>query len=999
MWRTAARIPILLFLSAIAVPASGQSRATSADLVGVVKDQTDAVVPGAVASATSLETNLRRESVSGSDGRFVIPALPLGAYRVVVELDGFEPYVAERLEVQLGSSRSLEVVLHPAGIAEKVTVLAPAVADRPTAVVANVVSQQQVERLPINVRNFISFSLTTPGVTPDRMPVQGATATSGLSFGGQRARANNITVDGLDNNDDVTGSVRATFSQEAVREFQVLTQSYSAEFGKASGGVVNIVTKSGTNVLSGTAFGYFRDDALNAREHFERFDPAGAAVDRPKAPFGQRQFGGALGGPIRRDRTFFFGSFERLDISASNFVTIDDRTPVTVLGRPAGTAADLLRAAGFPVRTGHVPFGIDSNQFVVKVDQLLRNTHTLTVRYNQARGHNGNVETWGGLVAESRGAELDNRDHMLAASHTAVLSPRIVNELRFQVASRRQQVLGLDPLCDGRCDRDDEGGPTVEIAGVASVGRNRVTPQRRDNLRVQVLDTVSYQTGAHFWKAGIDLNLIDHSKSTIPLHFGGRFIFAPLPAIPGILPEPVSAIQAFALGLPAAYAQGYGNPTTSYAVGDVSLFVQDQWQALPSLTISAGLRYQRQLWPERTYSVPGSGSYGFPSDGDNLAPRLGVAWNPLADERLTIRGAYGIYYTNVISALAAIADVIDGTRDGLRTLVARLPRSIQAWNAPGRRLSEAEAGSFPSLVIAVDPGLQTSYAHQLSAGVDRRLSDDTTLSAGVVYLRGFNELGAIDYNPLVRSLGPGRRPEDAGGVAGTSASVLQYTSYGETWYRALSLSLRKRTDRYQFLAGYVLSRAEDNSSDFQTAFIPQDNGAGRNPADPEGLPLGFDPVNERGRSQQDQPQRFVLSGWTRGPWDVEVSGLVTIGSGVPFNILAGSDLNGDGDGGTFPNDRARRTPADPATAVPRNAGRLPYEATIDLRVSRRFPFVGRSTIEPLFEMFNVLNRVNYTEVNNVFGTGAFPGEASPTYGRFQRAAAPRQAQLAVRVAF
>ena len=163
----------------------------------------------------------------------------------------------------------------------------------------------------------------TPGVTTDRTPQQGATATSGLSFTGQRGRSNNIMVDGFDNNDPTVGAVRATFSQEAVREFQVLTNSYSAEFGKAAGGVVNIVTRSGTNDVRGTAFSYYRDEALNAKDHFERFDPFGNPIEREKAPFRQVQWGGVLGGPVRKARTFFFGSFERLAVEANNFVTID----------------------------------------------------------------------------------------------------------------------------------------------------------------------------------------------------------------------------------------------------------------------------------------------------------------------------------------------------------------------------------------------------------------------------------------------------------------------------------------------------------------------------------------------------------------------------------------------------------------------------------------------------------------------------------------------------
>src|SRR4029078_4264971 len=205
---------------------------------------------------------------------------------------------------------------------------------------SSVVSRDQIERLPSNGRNFMSFSVITPGVSIDHTPQQGVTTTYGLSFTGQRGRSNNVMVDGLDNNDPVVGAVRATFSQEAVREFQVLTNSYSAEFGKASGGVVNIVTKSGTNEISGNAFAFVRDDSLNAKDHFEQFDVFGGAIDREKAPYKQWQYGATLGGPNRKDKTFFFLSFERLDISANNFVTISD-ADAAVLGR-----------AGFPAPTG-----------------------------------------------------------------------------------------------------------------------------------------------------------------------------------------------------------------------------------------------------------------------------------------------------------------------------------------------------------------------------------------------------------------------------------------------------------------------------------------------------------------------------------------------------------------------------------------------------------------------------------------------------------------------
>jgi Carboxypeptidase regulatory-like domain len=347
-------------------------------------------VPGARVTARNIETNLERDAMTRPDGRFVVAAVPLGVYSVRIDRTGFATVVLERIELALGSSVDIDVILHPAAVVGAITVTGESsVVDTRRTAIASVVSQDQIAQLPINGRNFLSFAPTTPGVIGDRMPRQGAAATSGLSFGGQSARSNNITVDGFDNNDETVGGVRATFSQETVREFQVLTRSYSAAFGKTSSGVVNIVTKSGTNVPAGTVFGYFRDDALNAKEHFEQFDPAGQRINQPKAPYQQTQVGGVIGGPIRRDRTFYFGSFERLDVTANNFVTIDEHI------------AAILRGAGFPIVTGHVPYPVTSNAAVFKIDHNISLGQALTLRYNYGDGYNGNTETWGGLVAES----------------------------------------------------------------------------------------------------------------------------------------------------------------------------------------------------------------------------------------------------------------------------------------------------------------------------------------------------------------------------------------------------------------------------------------------------------------------------------------------------------------------------------------------------------------------------------------------------------------------
>ena len=984
--------------------AHGQMRATTGDLTGVVYDPSKAILRGVTVIVTNSDTGLARTQTTDGHGHFAFPALPPGTYRLRAELTLFAPQVRDGLVLEVGSAVDLELTMSLAGAAEQLTVTAPSpIVDTQRSAVATVVSQQQIESLPINGRNFISFSIITPGVTTDRTPQQGASATSGLTFAGQRARSNNITVDGVDNNDAAVGSVRATFSQDAVREFQVITNSYPAEFGKASGGVVNIVTKSGTNRLSGSAFMYFRDESLNANEYFERFDPAGHALDRAKAPYGQKQFGGTFGGPIRRDRSFYFVSFERLGIDANNFVNIDDRTIIT-LGTPIGTPKQILERAGFPVETGNVPYRVENDALLAKFDHQGSGAQNFGARFTYGDSLNENIEPWGGQVAKSRGALLDSEDVMFSTWHTLAPSNTWVNELRFQYARRNQDVRSLDPLCGGPCVGETQGGPTLEVSGFAQVGRQRFTPQPRHATRWQVIDSISLSRGGHQFKAGFDTSVIQNKNEALPLHFGGRYVFAA--TLPGVLfglPFPtINAIQAVQLGLPAAYIQGYGTSDASYTVGDLSLFGQDDWRLGRHVTVHVGVRYQRQFWPNTEYTAPGLDSYRFPSDDNNVAPRLAAVWDPTGTKRTAVRAAYGWFYDNHITGLNGITAILDGGPNGVRTLVAQLPDPlpIGAWNARGRRLSEATVGTYPSLKFIIDPALVTPYAHHASVGIDREIASDLAVSASFVYARGKDQLGTLDYNPIVPALGAGRRPEDIGGRPGTSGSVLQYTSFGDTWYRGFTLTLNKRfSHRQQLLASYTVSKAEDNSTDYQSVFIPQNNGRGRDRSNPTGLPIGFDPNSEKGPSTQDQRHRFVLSGMYVVPGEVQLSTIVTAASGRPYTILAGVDLNGDGNGGAFPPDRARVNLADESTAVGRNSATLPAQVTMDLRVSRRFAIGGHAYVEGLFEVFNLFNRTNFTEINNIFGAGVYPANPLPTFGQSTQAGPPRQGQLAVRVGF
>ena len=534
----------------------------------------------------------------------------------------------------LGQSASVEFTMKLAAVEEGVNVLAETpVFDTGHTAVSSVVRQEQVQNLPINGRNFLSFSVMTPGVTTDRTPQQGATATSGLSFTGQRGRSNNIMVDGFDNNDPAVGAVRATFSQEAVREFQVLTNSYSAEFGKAAGGVVNIVTRSGTNEFRGTAFGYYRDEALNAKDHFERFDPFGNPLDREKAPFRQVQWGGVLGGPVRRP-------------GRSSSARSSDW-----LSRPTTSSTSTLARRRYWARTDSRRARTRAVCRSARPTRSARSTISSRprVRSSSARTSAGH-ERERRAVRRARGEKprrrAASRRRVDRRSHTHVFG-RVVNEARVQFARQDFAVQSLDPRCDGRCETDDGGGPTLELPGVASVGRQRFTPQLRKNDRYQLTETVSLAAGAHSLKAGIDLNYLDNRLAALPLHFGGRFIFAALPANPALgLSQPVSAVQALERGLPAAYIQGYGNPRYAFGQSDVSVFLQDDWRIGKRLVIKPGVRYQKQFWPDAPYDVSTVG-------GDRLQYdiRQGGSFAPGSRRPMTRRATAGPRFTPPMDAM------------------------------------------------------------------------------------------------------------------------------------------------------------------------------------------------------------------------------------------------------------------------------------------------------------------------------------------------------------
>jgi len=376
-----------------------------------------------------------------------------------------------------------------------------------------------------------------------------------------------------------------------------------------------------------------------------------------------------------------------------------------------------------------------------------------------------------------------------------------------------------------------------------------------------------------------------------------------------------------------------------------------------------------------------------------------VAVDPAGHGRMSLHAAFGTFHDTPPLAAATITEIHDGV--DLFSLRASLPLSAEAWRSPDHRLPRPPV--FASQVFTAGPGFRVPLARHLSIGLDQQLPAALRLNVYLIWVSGLRQIGPIDFNPILPALGFGRRPNDAQGTAGTSASLLQLTNYGQSWYRGLTVRLQKRAARWEAQASYTLSNAEDLGSDmFGPLNFAEDAGAGRDPADPAGLPLGFDALAFRGPAAVEQRHRLVVSLLLELPWRLRLSGIGTVASGRPYTALAGLDFNRDG---VPANDRARADQADPLSRVGRNGGLTPAIASLDARLSRRFPLSRRVALELLAEAFNVLDRANFSEVNNVFGPGSFPTQPQPdpagrsTYGRPTKVYPPRQIQLAARLIF
>ena len=1011
---------LVLLAGALAVLASAQT-GNEGSIEGTITDPSGAVITGAQVSARNIHTSATLTTASDERGEFRFLVVPVGVYEIQVSHPDFADFVRQGVGVAVGAKVSYPISLRVGTRAESVVVASdvPLVETTRTSF-STTVDQRSLTSLPINGRNFLNLVLLTPGATSG--------TSTGAAFGG-RDSMSSLLVDGADQNGFGPGTVgnptpnRYLFSQEAVQEFQVNTNSYSAEFGRAGTGVINVVTKSGTNQLHGTLFWYYRDRGLNAAGYINKLN------HEPKDPFHAHQFGGAVGGPLIKDRLFFYASYDGQRRGEQN---------LTVLNLPPGFAFDPDQlVAGFQQLALHYlearadPFPLTFNQNVLlgKVDWQMSPAHRLSGRWARTRLTNQNVVNTGpDQSLEHTGPDRQIAD-TLSVSLTSVLSSSRVNVVRFGYLSNQQPQ-----------DANNHNPEAAVFEGgqqVLQVGHSSRVPVNNRVQRFESSDTLSLHEGSHALKFGV-LVLVDRGRFKSGANFFGSYRFnslqsfgrslAQLPLCPA-LPQcraPLAGeryTQAFS---------GLGTPPIDVHVNFVHVagFAQDEWRLRPSLTLSLGLRYEVQIMAESSVRNPspalaaaGVDTSFIPTDSNNFAPRFGFAWDPLSTHRLVIRGGYGLYFPRLPGNTTARAFFQNGitvqTRRFTGATIPAYPNTICGPPDPSGAPPDCPAPvAGADIIQAFSRHYQASAVQQGSFGVEYELLKDVAVS--VIYLRvkGDHLLHWQDIN-----LSP---PDETAtiGIAGTG-TVLSFRQYpnnrpimgfdrvlllktnGNSSYHALALQANKRfSHNFQFLGSYTFSKVVDDNPTLGLGSVGPPGGDITFLSDSLAPSLdrsvgGFDERHRfvlsgvwelRYADKLSKPARTILSGW-------EISGILIAHSGGPYSGMVNFDLNNDGNAATD------RTPG-----LARNTYRLPATVSFDPRVTRKFSLTERVRLQVSWDAFNAFNRVNISGVNTTHSTGSTsPGTCFPaaapclvpqsSFGSPTTALDPRIMQISAKLSF
>ncbi|MGH8715929.1 MAG: TonB-dependent receptor, partial [Burkholderiales bacterium] len=676
--------------------AQAQQTVTSATLSGRVQDVSGAVVSGASLTATNVETNQKQAATTDADGRYRFPYLQVGSYKLAVEAQGFTT-LSREVTVTVGQALDLPLKLEVAGVSAQVNVMTDVpMIETVRTQVTETIRPSEINELPLNGRNYLDLALLIPGVSPtntgsnQRFAETSAVPGQGISIAGQRNLYNSFVVDGVSANDDAADLTGTYYSEEVINQFQVITSGGIAEFGRASGGVVNIVTKSGTNDWHGNLYGFARNQRFDARN----------PLANPKDLLTQAQYGGTISGPVKRDRSFFFANFGQTRRNYSAVLTIAPSAVATINAR--------LNAVGYKgplVSTGVVPASFDTTNFFGRVDHKLNDRNQFSARYSIYDITADNSRTVGGLNAVSRGSGIEDTDQTVAVSNVTTINSRTLNEARFQFT---HSILDA-PI-------NDTIGPAVGISGVANFGTATSSPLARDINLFEAVDSISTQRGAHSPKVGVDF-LYNRVNIVFPGAIQGVYAF--------------TSLNNFLTGNYSTFQQAFGVPSQFQSNPNVGFFGQDEWRVRPNFTINAGLRYDLQFLPSPIQT-----------DTNNIAPRLGFAYAP-GDRKTVIRASFGLYYDRI--PLRATSNALQ--RDGSRYLVIQLSPT-QAGAPVFPNVLAAQPTTLPTKpnITRIDPNIESSYSEQANLQVERELPGNALISVGYLHLRALHIILSRNVN-------------------------------------------------------------------------------------------------------------------------------------------------------------------------------------------------------------------------------------------------------------
>ncbi|MGB9181360.1 MAG: carboxypeptidase regulatory-like domain-containing protein, partial [Pyrinomonadaceae bacterium] len=944
---------LVAFLFLAVAGAGAQSQATTGNIEGRVMDPQGAAVPNASVTATNQATGLEKNATSDDEGNYRLILLPPGSYTVRATGQGFAQTELRDVSVTVGGLTPLEVKLSVGGASESVTITgeAPVVETSRTSI-STTVNTRAIENLPVNGRNYLDFATLTPGVIRD------PTRQGDLSVGGQKGTLNNLQVDGVDNNNTFFGQafgrtgVRPPyqFSEESVQEFQVNQNGFSAEFGRSGGAIINVVTKSGTNDFHGGAFEYFRDESLNANPTATKTSQATRALPNKRTPQQINQFGGRIGGPIVRNRAFFFFTYDGQRQNLTNPIDAPN-----LLSAPASVQSLLS-----PKLTTY-PIGRDQDVYMVKGDISLNNKNQLSLRFNRQNFTGANNESTGPQsVLEHTGSSIATTT-TFSGTLTSTLTQKLVNEFRFQVARDAEP---------GEANSDQ---PEARIGTVVTgttgtflnIGRNNFSPRETTIRRAQVVDNVLYITGRHSIKTGIDFNF-DRILNFFPGFFNGQYTFNNYNDFRDNKPSGFQ--QAFA-------GTGTTGATTNPDLSDYAFFLQDDFRFTPKLTINAGVRYDVETLaappvrnPDPNLISRGLDTSTQPSDTNNIAPRVGFSY--AFDEKSTLRGGYGIYYGRTTGIMLGTAHSQNGISVKNFSLNAAQLTAL-GLVYPNVLTAAPTVGASPISIYLFATDYAQPYVQQGRLGYEREIVKNTSLSVTYMFFRGVHLSRTRDINLPATTLVTFTDPTSAQTfqvprftlprpVPGYSRINL-FESTGSSRYNAVAIQVQRRFAKgWQFLASYTISKAKDDRPD-QTSVVPGNAG--------DDAKIVFNQLNIRddyGTADVDIPHRFVFSSVREfGTFkksdnkvlrallsDYTFSSITQINSGVPYTATVGADLNLDGN--RF-NDRA------PGTV--RNQFRTRAFMQSDMRITRTIRLGETMRLRLIGEGFNLTNRTNVLAPN------------------------------------